>query len=124
MSSPTDAHLKDARSAVRALADRHPDWSQRRIARELGKSNHFVRKWIVRDNSECLSRGNTQTPSVRNESFDKKVKRKMVGTVKAAGGGKRRYYLIFALNFLSAKRTQTTPLLLIYFPVLTYFNRT
>ncbi len=86
-SSSADAKLKDARSAVRTLADRHPEWSQRRIARELGKSNHFVRNWLEREDSERLSSGITQSPSARNEIFDKKVKRKMVGTLKAEGKG-------------------------------------
>ncbi len=54
-----------------------------------------MRKWLVREDSERLPSGITQPPSVRNEIFDKKVKRKMVGTLKAegegggGGGGKR-----------------------------------
>ncbi len=44
-------------------------------------------KWLEREDSERLPIGITQSPSVRNEIFDKKVKRKMVGTLKAGGLG-------------------------------------
>ena len=82
--------LKDDRSAVRTLARRHPDWSQRRIAREIGRDKTFVYKWIDRDHSDNMSRGRSQCKTVRSESFDKKVKRKMVGSVRVEGGAKRR----------------------------------
>ncbi len=62
----------------------------RQIGKELGRSRKFVKKWMERDNNENLPRGRSQYKTVRSEEFDEKVKRKMVGALRAEGGGKRR----------------------------------
>ena len=81
---------RDDRYAVRALARRHPTWSNRRIGRELGKTHKFVARWRERDVSTNLARGRSQRKTVRTEAFDKKVKRKMIGARAVEGGVKRR----------------------------------
>lgn len=88
MTSSND--LKDDRSTVRTLARRHPAWSNRKIAREIGRTHVFVAKWRDRDDSENLPRGNTRMNTVRTGEFVNSVKRQMVGMKKSKGGGKRR----------------------------------
>ncbi len=80
----------DDRSAVRVLARRHPAWSNRRIGREIGRTDVFVARWLERDVSTNLPRGRTLKKRVRTEAFDKKVKKKMIGALKVEGGVKRR----------------------------------
>ncbi len=86
----SDSTKNDDRAGVRVLRRLHPAWSERRIGREIGRTPKFVKKWLERDDSKSLPRGITRTNSVVTEQFKKKVKRKMVGSLKAKGGGKRR----------------------------------
>ncbi len=81
----TSSETSDDRSAVRALARRHPEWSNRMIGRELGRSGRFVARWLARDSR-------SQRRTVRSEAFDKKVKRKMVGSVRVEGEEKEGEY--------------------------------
>ena len=82
--------LDDDKSAVRVLARLHPEWSIRKIARDIGRSGGFVTKWLERTDNDNLPRGNTTQNTVITDAFLKTVKRKMIGSLDAHGGGKRR----------------------------------
>lgn len=87
MSSDTTT---DDRAGVRVLRRLHPEWSERRIGREIGRTPKFVKKWIERDDTANLARGRSKKRYILTEEFRKKIKRKMVGSLRAKGGGKRR----------------------------------
>lgn len=66
---------------------KQPEWSARRVGKEVGIKNHqVVLRWWERRDTRNLKRGNTVTHTKVNANLKRKVKKMMVGTKQGEGG--------------------------------------